>query len=160
MSWWLEQLCTTGTCFFNSAHNVRETLSAVDSTETPACLKYWDFYSLKLLHGKKRSGKHTHTLCNPMDCSMPGFLVLHQLLEFAQTHVNCVSDDISSVNPFLSCLQSFRMFSNELAPCIKWPKYWSFSFSISPTNEYSGLISIEIHWFDLLSVQGTLKSLL
>ena len=64
---------------------------------------------------------------------------------------------------FSLCLQSFsisRVFSNELALCIRWPKYWSFSFSISPSNEYSGLISFRIDWFDLLAVQGTLKSLL
>ena len=68
----------------------------------------------------------------------------------------------SSVIPFSSCLQSFpaSVFSNESALSIKWPKYWSFSFSISPSNEYSGLISFRIDWFDLLDVQGTLKSLL
>ena len=69
----------------------------------------------------------------------------------------------SSVAPFSSCPQSFpasRVFSNELALCIKWPKYWSFSFSTSPSNEYSGLISFKIDWFDLLAVQGTPKSLL
>ena len=64
---------------------------------------------------------------------------------------------ISSVVPFSFCLQSF--FSSELALCIRWPKYWSFSFSISPSSEYSGLISFRIDWFDLLTVQGTLKSL-
>ena len=71
---------------------------------------------------------------------------------------------LSSVIPFSSCLQSFpnsgRVFSNESVLCIRWPKYWSFSFSISPSNEYSGLISFRIDWFDLLAIQGTLKSLL
>ena len=68
----------------------------------------------------------------------------------------------SSVIPFSSCSQSFpaSVFSNESALHIRWPKYWSFSFSISPSNEYSGLISFGIHWFDLLAVQGILKSLL
>ena len=69
----------------------------------------------------------------------------------------------SSVIPFSSCLQSFpaiRVFPNESVLCIRWPKYWSYSFSISPSNEYSGLISFRIYWFDLLAVQGTLKSLL
>ena len=69
----------------------------------------------------------------------------------------------SSVVPFSSCLQSFPSsgsFSNELALCIRGPKYWSFSFSIIPSNEYSGLISVRIDWLDLLAVQGTLKSLL
>ena len=66
----------------------------------------------------------------------------------------------SSANPFFFCLQSFtEVFSNELAICFSWPKYWSFSFSISPSNEYSGLISFRTDWFDLLAVQGTLKSL-
>ena len=100
---------------------------------------------------------------------MPGFLVHHQLLELAQTHVHQVSDVIqsshlisSSVVPFSSCLQSFpaSVFSNESVFRIRWPKYWSFSFRISPSNEYSGLISLRIDWFDLLAVQGTLKSLL
>ena len=67
----------------------------------------------------------------------------------------------SSVVPFSSRLQSrIRIFSNESVLCIRWPKYWSFSFSISPFNEYSGLISFRIDWLDLLAVQGTLKSLL
>ena len=70
---------------------------------------------------------------------------------------------LSSVIPFSSCLQSFPsiwVFSNESVLCIRWPKYWSFSFSTSPSNEYSGLISFRMDWFDLLAVQGTLKSLL
>ena len=69
----------------------------------------------------------------------------------------------SSVIPFCSCLRSFpgiRVFSNESGLCIRWPKYWMFSFSISPSNEYSGLISFKSDWFGLLAVQGTLKSLL
>ena len=69
----------------------------------------------------------------------------------------------SSVIPFSSCLQSFPAsgyFSNELVLCIRWPKYWSFSFSISPSNEHPGLISFRMNWLDLLVVQGTLKSLL
>ena len=101
-----------------------------------------------------------------MDCSTPGFPVLHYLREFAQTHVHRVSDAIQPSYP-LSCLlllpsifPSISVFSNESALCIKWPKYWSFSFSISPSNEYSGLVSFRIDWLVLLSVQGTLKSLL
>ena len=75
----------------------------------------------------------------------------------------CHPTFLSSVIPFSSCLQCFpeiRVFSNELAFCITWPKYWGFSFSISPSNEYSGLISFRMDWLDLLAVQGTLKSLL
>ena len=102
----------------------------------------------------------------PMDCSTPGFPVFHYLLEFAQTRVHSVHDAIQPpilCHPLLllpSVFLSIRVFSNELAVHIEWPKYWSFSFSISPSNEYSGLISFRINWFDLLAIQGTLKSLL
>ena len=101
-------------------------------------------------------------LCNPVDYNMPGWPALHCLQEFAQTQVHWVGDASSSVISFSSCLQSFSatVFSNELALCIKWPKYWSFSFRISPSNEYSGLIYFKIDWFDLLVVQRTFKSLL
>ena len=104
-------------------------------------------------------------LCNPLDCSTPGFLVLHYLAEVAQTYIHWVDDVIQPSCPvafFSSCPQSFpsiRVFSSESALRIKWPKCWCFSFSISPSNEYSGLISFRIDWFDLLAVQGTLKSL-
>ena len=101
-----------------------------------------------------------------MDCSTPGFPVHHQLLELAQTHVHWVGDAIQPLHPLLSAsppafsLPSIRVFSCKSVLRIRWPKYWSFSFSISPSNEYSGLISYRIDWFDLLAVQGTLKSLL
>ena len=98
-----------------------------------------------------------------MDCSMPGFPVHHQLPEFTQTHVHQVSDAIQLSHPLLlqpSIFPSIRVFSNELVFHIRWPKYWSFSFSISPSNEYSGLISFRMDWLDPLAVQGTLKSLL
>ena len=94
-----------------------------------------------------------------------GFPVLHHLLELAQTHVHWISDPIepshplSSPSPLPSIFPSIRVFSLELALCIRWPKYWSFSFSISHSNKYSRLISFSIDWFDLLAVQGTLKSL-
>ena len=106
------------------------------------------------------------TLCNPMNCSTTGLLVLHYLPEFAQTHVHWIHDTIQPSHPLLSPsplafnLPSFRVFSSELALHIKWPKYWSLSCSISPANEYSGLISFRIDWFGLLPVQGNLKSLL
>ena len=98
-----------------------------------------------------------------MDCSTPGFSVYHQLPELAQTHVFQVSDAIQlshPVVPFSSCLESFpvSVFSNESVLPIRWPKYWS--FSISPCNEWSGLISFRINLFDLLAIQVTLKSLL
>ena len=98
-----------------------------------------------------------------MDWSMPGFPVLHCLPELAQSHVHWVGDAIQPSHPLLlppSIFLSIRVFSNELPLWIRWPKYWSFSFSISPSNEYSGLTSFRIDWFDLLAVQGTLKSLL
>ena len=99
-----------------------------------------------------------------MKCSTSGFPVLHYLLEFAQTHVHWVSN-ASQPSHLLSSLlalifPNIRVFSSESALHIRWPKYWSFSFSISPSNEYSGLISFRIDWFDLLAVQGTTNSLL
>ena len=106
------------------------------------------------------------TPCIPMDWSMPGFPVHHQLPELAQTHVHWVGDAIppshplSSPSPPASIFPSIRVFSNESVLRISWPNYWSFSFSASPSNEYSGLISFRIALLDLLAVQGTLKSLL
>ena len=105
------------------------------------------------------------TFCDPMDCSTPGFPVHQRLPELTQTHVHWVSDAIQSSHPLLSLLlspsilPSIRVFSNESVLPITWPKYWSFSFSISPSNEYLGLISFRMDWLDLLAVQGTLKSL-
>ena len=101
-----------------------------------------------------------------MDCSTPGLPVHHQPPEFTQTHVHWFSNPIQPSHPlsspFLppSVFPSIRVFSNESVLCIRWPKYWSFSFSISPSNEYSGPISFRMDWLDLLAVQGTLKSLL
>ena len=105
------------------------------------------------------------TLCDAMDCSTLGFHVLHYIPEFAQTHIHWVNDAIDQSRPLsppsppdTSIFPSIRIFSNDLALCIRWPKFWS--FSISPSNEYSGLISFRIDWFDLPAVQGTLRSLL
>ena len=97
----------------------------------------------------------------PMECSAPGFPVLHHLWAFAQTHVRWVSDALYLIlcHPLLlllSVLPSIRVFFSESALCIKWPRYWS--FSISPSNAYSGLMSFRMDWLDLLAVQGTLKS--
>ena len=97
---------------------------------------------------------------------MPGFPVPLQLPELAQTHVHPVRDASNHLIlycPLLllpSIFPNFRVFSNESVLHIRWPKYWSFSFSISPSDEYSGLISFRMNWFDLLAVQGALKSLL
>ena len=98
---------------------------------------------------------------NPMDCSMPGFPLHHQLPELAQTHVHWVSDAIHC-HPLLlpSIFCSIRVFSSESVLCIRWPKSWSFSFSISPSNAHSGLISFRMDWLDLLAFQRTLKYLL
>jgi len=90
------------------------------------------------------------TLCNPVDCSTPGLAVLHQLLELGQTHVHRVGDSIQPSHPLSSSLllpsmlPSNRVFSNESVLHISWPKYWRFNFSISPSNEYSGLISFRM----------------
>ena len=106
------------------------------------------------------------TLCDPMDCSMPGLPVHHQLPEFTQTHVHWVGDAIQLSDPLSpllllpSIFPSIRVFSNESVLCIRWLNFWSFSFSISPSNEYSGIIFFRMDWFYLLEVQQTLKSLL
>ena len=103
-------------------------------------------------------------LCDPMDCSAPGLPVLHHLPEFAQTHVHWVSDAIQPSQPLLPPsplafnLSQHQGLSSESALHIRWPNNWSFSFSISPSNKYSGLSSFRIHWFDLLAVQRTLKN--
>ena len=106
------------------------------------------------------------SLCNPTECSTPGFPVLHHLPELAQTHVHWVSDAIQPSHPLSSpSPPAFNLSQHQglfqwVSSWIRWPKYWSLSFSIRPFNDYSGLISFRINWFDLLAVQGTLKSLL
>ena len=106
------------------------------------------------------------TLCDPMDCSTSGLPVHHQLPEFTQIHVHRVSDAIQPSHPLSSPLllppipPRIRVFSNESILRMRWPKYWSFSFSIIPSKEHPGLISFRMDWLDLLAVQGTLKSLL
>ena len=105
------------------------------------------------------------TLCDPMDCSMPGLPVHHQLPELAQTHVHWVSDAIQPSHPLSSpSLSAFNLSQHQ--SLFQWvsslhqAKYWRFIFKMSPSNEYSGLISFRIDWFDLLAAQGILKSLL
>ena len=106
------------------------------------------------------------TLCDPMYCSTPGLPVHHQLPEPTQTISNesvMPSNHLILCCPLLllpSIFSSIRVFSNESVLPIRWPKYWSFNFSISPSDEHSGLISFRMDWLDLLAVQGTLKSLL
>ena len=103
------------------------------------------------------------TPCDPKNHSTPGLPVHHQLLESTQTHVHRVGDAIHlilhcSLLLLPSIFPSIRVFSNESTLCIRWPKYWSFNFSISPSNEHPGLISFRMDWLDLLAVQGTLKA--
>ena len=98
-----------------------------------------------------------------MDCCTPGLPVHHQLPVFTQTHVHWVGDAIQPSHPLSSLLPpsifpSIRVYSNKSVLHIRWPKYWSFSFNISPSNEYSGLISFRMDWLDLLAVQGSLQS--
>ena len=109
-------------------------------------------------------------ICNPMDCSIPGFPVHKQLPELAQTsHQTDIIELMMPSNHLILCcpllllpsiFPSIRVFCNESALLIRWPKYWSFSFNISPSNEHPGLISFRMDCMDLLVVQGTLKSLL
>ena len=107
------------------------------------------------------------SVCDPMNCSMPRFPVLCCLPRVCSASYPLSRWDHptvpTSATPFSSCpsvFPSIRVFSSELALHIRWPKYWSFGFSIRPSNEYSGWISFRIDWFGLLAVQGTLKSLL
>ena len=122
-----------------------------------------------LLHPKpfqfSSAAQSCPTLCDPMNLSTPGLPVHHHLPESTQTHVHQVGDTIPPSHPLLSPsppafnLSQHQGLSNESALCISWPKYWNFSLSLSPSNEYSGLISFRMDCFDL-AVQGILKSLL
>ena len=121
------------------------------------CLFILDFHVL-LIHCCHSVSQSCPPLCDPMDRSTPGLSVPHHLLKFAQVHVHCIGDAIQPCHPLtpsspfvlnLSQQQGLLQWS---AVCIRWPKYWSFRFSISPSNEYSGLISLKIDWFDLLAV--------
>ena len=106
------------------------------------------------------------TLCSPRDHSMPGLSVNHSLPEFTQTHLHWVSEAIEISHPLslpsppALSLSGIKVFSNESTLHIRWPKDWSFSFNISPSNEHLGLISLRMDWLDILAVQGTLRSLL
>ena len=106
------------------------------------------------------------TLCNPMDCSTPGFPVHHQLqslLKLMSIESVMPSNHLILCHPLLlppSIFPTIRVFSSKSVLHIRWPKYWSFSFNISPSNEHPGLVSFRMDWFDLLAVQGDLKCLL
>ena len=106
------------------------------------------------------------TCCDPVDWITPSLPIHHQLLELTQSYVHCVGDAIQPSHPLSSPspptfnLAQHQVFSNKPVLPIRWPKYWRFSFSVSPSTEYSGLISFRMDWLDLLAVQGTLKCLL
>ena len=137
----LQWLSTSGQSFYSYSHSL-----------IPSCVQF------------SSVPQSCPTLWDPMDCSTPGLPVHHQLLELAQTHVHWVSDIIQPSHPLSSPsppsfnLPSIRVFSNESPLRISWPKYWSFSFSINPSKQYSELISFSMDWLDLLTVQGTFKS--
>ena len=123
------------------------------------CVQYFRFSSSSV-------AQSCLTLCNSMDCSISGFPVItnsRSLLKLMSIESVMPSSHLILCHPLLllpSIFPSIRVFSNESVLCIKWPKYWSFNFNISPSNEHSGLISFKMDWLDLLAVQGTLKSLL
>ena len=125
-------------------------------------VKFW--LVLLLLYQFSSVSQSCPTVCNSMDCSTPGFPFHHQLpelLKFMSTKSVMPSNHLIPCRPLLlppSIFPTIRVFSNESALHIRWPKYWSFSFSSSPSNEHPGLISFRMDWFDLLVVQGTLKS--
>ena len=136
---------------------------------------FFFFFFLFFLHQRKaiipRVGfssvtQSCPTVYDPMDCSTPGFPVLHQLSELAQTHAHWVSDAIqpshhlSSPSPPAFNLSQHQGLFHSVSSLLRWPKYWSFSFRIIPSKEIPGLISFRMDWLDLLAVQGTLKSLL
>ena len=129
------------------------------------CLVAWSYLFVCVSVQFSSVAQSCPTLCDPMNLSTPGLPVHHQLLEFSQTHVHRVSDAIQPSHPSLPPSPPapnpsyIRVFSNESTLCMRWPKYWSFSFSIIPSKEIPGLISFRMDWLDLLAVQGILKSL-
>ena len=121
-----------------------------------------EFPTKVLVSSSAQSLSHVWLFVTPWIATCQASLSIASFLELTQTHVHRIGDAIQPSHPLLlpSIFPSIRLFSNESVLCIRWPKYWSFSFSISPSNEYSELISIRMGRFELLSVQGTLKSLL
>ena len=121
-----------------------------------------DKYCILLLIQFSLVAQSCLTLCDSMDCSMPGFSVHHQILKLMSIKSVMPSNHLILCHPLLllpSIFPSIRVFANESVCHIRWPKDWSFRFSISPSSEYSGLISFKMDWLDLLAVQGTLKHL-
>ena len=158
---WNSNFCTllTGGCFeFSHDFGVCQPICSVSTVVFSVQQLFWLLFVLLF-------SQSYLTLCSPMDCSTLGFPVLQHLPESAQTPVHWLvmsSNHLILCGPLLllaSIFPSIRIFPNESALCIRWPKYWRFSFNISPSNEHSGLISFRMDWFDI-AVQGTLKSLL
>ena len=149
-------------------HEFEQALGVGDGQGSLVCCSPWGRKESDTTEGTQHNSISAVQLlsCDPMDCSTPGLPVHHQLLELLQfMFIKSVmpSNHLILCRPLLlppSIFPSIRVFSNESVLCIKWPKYWSFSFSISLSNEYLGLISFRMDWLDLLTVQGMLKSVL
>ena len=143
-----------------NGHHFEQTLEDNEGQGSPACCSLWGSVQFSSV------AQSCLTLCDPVDCSTPGLPVLHHLPEFTQTHVCRVGDTIqlshpqSPSSPFAFSLPQRQSLFQSVGSWHEGPKYWSFSFSISSSNVYSGLISFRNDWFDHLAVQGTLKSLL
>ena len=140
--------------------------------QTQKCRQSWGHLEYSSALCKLRTGPQFSsvaqsclTLCNPMDCSTPGLPVPHQLPKLVQTRVHLVSDiiqpshSLSSPSPAVSLSQHWGLFQ-WVSSSHQWPKYWSFSFNISPSNKDSRMISFRMDWLDLFAVHGTLKRLL
>ena len=133
--------------------------ACVTVLHSPTYPRFFPLMSLPSLFSSVAQSCPTH--CDPMNCSTPGLPVHHQLPESTQTHVHCVGDAIrpshplSSPSPPAPNPPSIRVFPNESTLRMRWPKYWSFSFSISPSKEHPGLISFRMDWLDFLAAQGT-----
>ena len=145
--------------------NIHALASTLQQNGSPVQIHIFPPFWVKQLCCHRSVAQSCLTLCDPMDSSSPGFPVLHcfpGLLRFMSNEFVMPSNHLILCHLFLllpSIFPSIRVFSNESALHIRWPKDWSFSFSIGPSNEYSGLISLRMDWFYLLAVQGTLKSL-
>ena len=154
-TWQKSQRVGISLCLFLLRSKLQKSLWAVTAAMKLRCL---------LLHFTSVTQFYP-TLCDPMDCSTPGFLsfpISQCLFKLKSIESVMPSNHLILCHPLLlplSVFPSIRVFSNESVFHIRWPKYWSFSFNISPYSEYSGLISFRMDWLDLLAVQGTLKSL-
>ena len=159
---WLGEYSKLGLVCRTGSNSISMQKGSFEHSDTNTSLPHLQHHSVQF----SSVAQSCPTLCDPMNRSMPGLPVHHQLPEFTQTHVHQVGDAISHLilcHPLLllpPIPPSIRVFSNESTLRMSWPKYWSFSFSISPSSEHQVLISFRMDWLDLLAVQGTLKSLL